>query len=608
MPTLVENIAELETKENTLINNKVSNFCYEQYAYEHDIADGVTDYEFERVNNIPVDTPSIIKLNDTVVNKGFRSQASSLPRMAMNHFLGRVSYNLNKTVDVVKGFITLIKNAIGTAGGLATLDSETKVPLNQLHKAEANGLATLNDNGKVDTTQLYGTIFSPVLGKYWKKVSVITGRGTTGTTTVLRAGNAIFERYDSTSDGGLFRSLDKGETWTEIFASDVSSDYDEFASTIVKLKNRVFIALYNSSSSTVAMFSTKDGINWEQVTDIPVRTLSNNDRIQDSIETTKIGILCTKYGLYYTEDGVHFSVATYPQQVAGGSIEYTPLDDATVNRITYNGTYFYAVVDGSIMYSTDGKVWNFTGSAPFTFSDSSYKDFLVSPTKTPDSLFACKYVHTGNVVLYESTDKGATWTSVSTSGLTGYTYVNSVLCENLQAICTTRGVYAFSGTALFNSTYSLEGISSNGVNILSYNNSSEGITDTMKCYIQSSNITHIDGQNPFNGLFTCRTEGEPQYSGSNQNHTYVSGSYRVKYYNGIWLAMSCALNSIPANKFLYSYDGCIWFPAQVTDWNQVSTLNSQVQIYPLGDIILAQRGSYWYRSSMEDLIDLGYIQ
>ena len=39
MPTLVENITELETKENTLINNKVSNFCYEQYAYEHDIAD-----------------------------------------------------------------------------------------------------------------------------------------------------------------------------------------------------------------------------------------------------------------------------------------------------------------------------------------------------------------------------------------------------------------------------------------------------------------------------------------------------------------------------------------------------------------------------------------
>ena len=130
--SFISDLQTLITKEGTLTNNKVSNFSYDSYAYEHDLANGTATYDFENHNNIPTNDPSVIKTNATVVAKGFRSQVSTLPRMLINHIFGRVSYNLNKTVDVLNAFLSSVSTYLGAPNGFASLDSNGRIPYSQL--------------------------------------------------------------------------------------------------------------------------------------------------------------------------------------------------------------------------------------------------------------------------------------------------------------------------------------------------------------------------------------------------------------------------------------------------------------------------------------------
>ena len=130
---LIDTITSLKNKINTLRgNNSVTNFAYTSTAFDEDDANGVTVFDPEADNNIPVSTNEIIKLNPFVTNKGFRDQSSSFPRMFINHFFGRVSYNLNKTVDVLYGFLDSLDTFIGNNNGLASLDSSGRVPSSQI--------------------------------------------------------------------------------------------------------------------------------------------------------------------------------------------------------------------------------------------------------------------------------------------------------------------------------------------------------------------------------------------------------------------------------------------------------------------------------------------
>lgn len=131
--SLTSNVTAYKNKMNTLRgNNSVVNFGYTAGAYNSDNADGVEVYDPEQGNNIPVKTNSIINLNPFVTNKGLRDQSSSFPRMFINHFFGRVSYNLNKSVDVLYSLLSSLEGAIGLADGIATLDNDGRVPESQL--------------------------------------------------------------------------------------------------------------------------------------------------------------------------------------------------------------------------------------------------------------------------------------------------------------------------------------------------------------------------------------------------------------------------------------------------------------------------------------------
>ena len=90
MGTLNEDLTAIKTVEDTLTSNKVARLCYTDTAYNNNDANGVTEYNVNHEQNIPVATASAMKVNDTVLSKGYRSQASSVTRMLLNHFLGRL--------------------------------------------------------------------------------------------------------------------------------------------------------------------------------------------------------------------------------------------------------------------------------------------------------------------------------------------------------------------------------------------------------------------------------------------------------------------------------------------------------------------------------------
>lgn len=113
-------------------NNKVTRFAYTQNAYNNNDVNGHSDYVYDRDNNIPTADLSVIEVNPTVVDKGFRARASSLTRMLLNHLFGRISYNLNKVNDLFNELLVKVMANMGVANGLATLDANGRIPYSQL--------------------------------------------------------------------------------------------------------------------------------------------------------------------------------------------------------------------------------------------------------------------------------------------------------------------------------------------------------------------------------------------------------------------------------------------------------------------------------------------
>lgn len=109
--------------EDKLTSNKVANFAYTDQAYADNDATGVAEYDADNEQNIPVADASILNVNETILTKGWRSQASSVTRMLMNHFLGRISYNLNKVNDLMSSLLDKLYDAIGSADGIAPLNA-----------------------------------------------------------------------------------------------------------------------------------------------------------------------------------------------------------------------------------------------------------------------------------------------------------------------------------------------------------------------------------------------------------------------------------------------------------------------------------------------------
>ena len=113
-----------------LADNPVAPLCYDSTALgsADDVGtpDGVASYDVASHQNIPLAVASILKVNDTVLTKGYRSKASAITRMLLNHFFGRTSFNLNKLIAQLNSFFTFLKGSIvnpETTYGFASLDA-----------------------------------------------------------------------------------------------------------------------------------------------------------------------------------------------------------------------------------------------------------------------------------------------------------------------------------------------------------------------------------------------------------------------------------------------------------------------------------------------------
>ena len=154
MGTLNEDLTAIKAVEDTLTPNKVATFAYTEQAYQNNDANGVTIYDVDKPQNIPVATPAVLAVNETILAKGWRSQASSIPRMLLNHFLGRCSYNLNKIVDIVDSLLITLTAHLGTANGIATLDASGKLPSGQIPTSVVQSVNSHTPtNGNVDITK-----------------------------------------------------------------------------------------------------------------------------------------------------------------------------------------------------------------------------------------------------------------------------------------------------------------------------------------------------------------------------------------------------------------------------------------------------------------------
>lgn len=148
MSTLAQELSALKTAEDKITGNKVANFAYDDYAYEHDDANGVDTYNVNNHQNIPNGTANILKVNPTILTKGWRAQASAITRMLLDHFLGRCSYNLNKVNDHFSSLLTTLGNYLGVANGIATLGEDGYVPTAQL--SPTGVVKTVNNHAPSD--------------------------------------------------------------------------------------------------------------------------------------------------------------------------------------------------------------------------------------------------------------------------------------------------------------------------------------------------------------------------------------------------------------------------------------------------------------------------
>lgn len=205
MGTLNEDLSAIKEVEDTIIANKVARFAYTAEAYADNDADGVSEYNVNNAQNIPTADASVLKVNETVLSKGYRAQASSITRMLMNHFLGRLSYNVNKVNDNVSSLVATLIGHRGTANGFATLDADGRIPYSQLPESAMEYKGQWN--AKTNTPSLADGMSGATKGDFY----VVSVAGTRN----LGSGNIQFFVND--------RVIYDGSVWSRLSAGDVKT-------------------------------------------------------------------------------------------------------------------------------------------------------------------------------------------------------------------------------------------------------------------------------------------------------------------------------------------------------------------------------------------------
>ena len=328
--SLTSDLNDIKTLQTGLKNNKVTRFAYTQNAYDANTVDGVSDYDAERGQNVPTDSPSVMKVNTTVVNKGYRARASSLTRMFLNHLFGRISYNLNKINDLFYSFLDSLITYIGNANGLATLDGDGHIPYSQLPESaveyKGGWNASTNTPTLADGTGGNGDTY------------VVNVAGTQN----LGSGNITFYVND--------RVIYNGSVWQKFSSGTVKSVSEVQPDAVtgnVDLSTQTDLTKIFPSTFLSRLFLPLLGDVWAKATG-SVTNLTFNDLAYGN----GIVVGCTSTGGVYrsTDDGKSWSSATT-----------SAVTSKTWKAVAFNNGLFHVsdcTTDSAGAYwSTDGNSW-----------------------------------------------------------------------------------------------------------------------------------------------------------------------------------------------------------------------------------------------------------
>ena len=98
MPDIYESFTTEETTSKILDENRLVNFAYDDTAFRDNDTKWKGYYDYNAHNNIQ-DTPI---LPESVQNGGFNETSGVFKRTFVNHYFGRISYNLNKAIQALK--------------------------------------------------------------------------------------------------------------------------------------------------------------------------------------------------------------------------------------------------------------------------------------------------------------------------------------------------------------------------------------------------------------------------------------------------------------------------------------------------------------------------
>lgn len=494
MAGITEELETLEEKETKLTNNKVARFCYEERAYTEDDANGVDNYDFSKPQNIPNATASVLDVNPTVLDKGFRSQASSLPRMTINHFFGRVSYNLNKVIDIVKSFITLIKGAVGTANGIASLDENGRIPYSQLPESalEYKG----NWNAETNEPPLSDGMEGATSGDFYI-VSVAGAHDFgNGEITFLVNDRVIYNKENKWEKlaGGNVRSVnekqpDNATGNITLYGTDIKFDENSNFNFVEAIK-RQFASLLI-------------GRKW---TDVNIRKGRWYPPVYNNGVWHSVSI---GNGVAYSLDGINWLDTDITE------------DSSWWNVVSYaNGLWFVCGAQ-NVKYSTNGITWNDTNITSGTWRTVTYANgvYLLSSTRY-DGL---KY----------STD-GITW------------YDTNLTVDGEYEPVYTNGVWV-TCTVLSGVKYSTDGITWNDTNIL---------TGAWKKPVYANGLWHI-ASNSSTGGIKYSTDGITWHNTDITGGEYGNPYTTPVYADGVWVTLGHS-GSGGKNGICYSTDGISW--------------------------------------------------
>ena len=181
----------------TTASGRVANFAYDSVAYTEDLVDGTDEYNYDKHQNIPLGDATTLNTDSNILNKGVRSQASSLTRMMLNHFYGRTSFNVNKLADHLKAFLTTFKSFVkeGSNEWSPTVLYETGDVVYFLttlnHEPCKRTFECILDCPRVNLPPVY-TDGSLINTNYWKELSGKVASLTVGTTNSGQTNVATF--------------------------------------------------------------------------------------------------------------------------------------------------------------------------------------------------------------------------------------------------------------------------------------------------------------------------------------------------------------------------------------------------------------------------------